>query len=221
MVLHAPTAPRVGLESILRAVAGLCCIHSSQALASQAGCHAGNGLKTGYISASAASVWSRLTLAPEANWAGTPWLKHAPPALCALSAGCAAEAQMPKVRRVLPIYVVVARPQTNFHRHQRSLTASADLWITLPSIRRRFSLPGRYRWPERDAGCATRAGSGGFGRCGRRIKRRDCFQRAVGADGGSDRLHRAMAGGGSHGRHTVQCHNIVSRRFGGAGISGG
>lgn len=99
MVLHAPTAPRVGLESILLAVAGLCCMHSSPALASQAGCHAGNGLKTGYISASAASVWSRLTLAPEANWAGTPWLKHEPPALCALSAGCAAEAQMPEVRR--------------------------------------------------------------------------------------------------------------------------
>ena len=34
----------------------------------------GNGIKIGEVTAESAVIWTRLTVAAEANWSGTPWL---------------------------------------------------------------------------------------------------------------------------------------------------
>ena len=34
----------------------------------------GNGIKIGEVTADSAIIWTRLTVAPEANWSGTPFV---------------------------------------------------------------------------------------------------------------------------------------------------
>lgn len=49
----------------------------SSVLAAPAAVHQGNGIKIGEVTASSAVIWTRLTAAPEANWAGELWREPA------------------------------------------------------------------------------------------------------------------------------------------------